>query len=865
MTNEETEIALQPNMPIIAIGASAGGLEPIEAFVSNIPADAGWCIVITQHLSTKYRSMMDELLARKSNLAIERIENGALLKPNTIFLNPAGAWVTTDGTSFTLTHYPETDPSPHLPINRFFESLASCERGPAFGVILSGSGTDGTRGAIAIRASGGKVIVEDPNEADFESMPRSAIAANATDAIAKAENIPTVIAGFINAPDEQGIEVITTPTDPHDAIMRLLEIQYRLDFSSYKQNTVMRRIARRQVLRGYRTIEDYRNALAEDVAMLDELYQDLLIGVTEFYRDPDAYESLRQLVLPDLFAAAPDGAELRVWIPACATGEEAYSIAIELFEFARVTGMRREFRIIATDVHQKSIDTASQGIYPEAALEKLPTNFRDRYFVKHGGMFQINQNIRQRIIFSAHNALVDPPFMNLDLISCRNMMIYINDRAQNQLLTRFIFALRKGRFLFLGPSESLGSLASEFSDVDSKWRIFRKTSDKRVVGGELFANAANAFVYNMPRDKVLEPIRARRPLNLVQGAPEAESASPRRKLLAGYDALLKRYAPSSILINSEGEVLTWFGLASNFIDTRSNLADWKVEEIVHPDLQYAINVGIDRIVNTQSDKFQRRVQVNSDGEKPDDIVVSVEHLQSWKDERDLMLVVLSPYESNDPEEEHLPKDSVSVAAENAYLRKRVHELERDLRLTEESLQYVTESLEASGEELQASNEELQASNEELQASNEELQSSNEELHAVNEELVSITAEHERKYEILADLNADTEIIFEHLGVGFIVLDHDLRLRRANTLASRLMGYERFDTGRLLRNVGTKLDFVDLTTLAASTQSTGKAQTADGVIDGKPLSIRCTNTSVTKSPENMRILLIITGEAIESLA
>jgi two-component system CheB/CheR fusion protein len=617
----------------------------------------------------------------------------------------------------------------------------------------------------------------------------------------------------------------------------------------------MRRIERRMTLRGFDSVEAYREHLSASPAALEELYSDMLIGVTAFYRDPEAIAALTRQAIGPIVSRASETDDIRVWVPACASGEEAYTVAIELSEAIRAAGLKRTFRVIATDVHRPSVETAAAGIYPEEALEKVPEAIRSRYFVEHRDGWEVDRALRQSVIFSVHNALADPPFMRLDLVSCRNLMIYLDDTAQKRLLSMFLFALKKEGVLFLGNAESVGALPDEFDTLDSAARLYSKRSDRRLFDPEVMAGRLN----QPRRDERGEapPRAARPPLAALDRA--GRSKPDRDALIRGYDALLKRFAPSSFLITDEGEVLTWFGGASAYVDTMSDLAERTVEEIVHRSLRYPINVGIEHLRQKGVARFEREVTVDADDSGGHRLTVRIEPLSGARGGGRFLLVVLSRAEAEAPSDEEAAEEAVE-SGETGRLIARIRELERDLRLTEESLQYVTERLETSGEELQASNEELQASNEELQASNEELQSSNEELQATNEELVSVSAEHERKIELLRALNADTELLVDLLGYGVIVLDSDLRIRRFTGLCSRAFGLEPRDEGRRIVHVGAKPEGVDTAELAREALERREAKSAEGTLEGRALRVEAVPAGATDD-EGRRVALLFSGPAL----
>ncbi|MDF2235049.1 chemotaxis protein CheB [Albimonas sp. CAU 1670] len=820
----------EPPMPLIVIGASAGGLEPLEAFFEAAPREAGWCFVVVQHLSPDYKSMMHELLSRRSSLTIRHIEDGASLAPDTIFLNRPSTLAKLEGDVFRTRSYAPGDEAPHLPIDALLSSTADRDPRRTAAVILSGSGSDGARGAESLHAAGGLVLVQTPAEAAFASMPRASLASEIADQVLPVRDMPAALEAYFAEGRRKPMEVAPGPK----SILKLLEEAHNLDFSEYKPQNVQRRIERRQQLQGFPTVEAYRAALERDPAALEELYHDMLIGVTEFYRDPESMEALRAQALDPMAAAAESRSPLRIWVPACSSGEEAYTIAIEMCEALDAAGRPRNFRIIATDVHRRSIDLASAGVYPAQALEGVPLTLRERYFDRVDDRWVVSPALRQKIIFSVHDVLSDPPFMNLDLISCRNLLIYLTEPAQSRLISMFLFGLRRDGYLLLGASESLGRYAGEFRGVDSRARLYQKASSRRVVDGSILSAQLGAAT--RAERGLREPPAPRMPAL----RPAASEFRDRETLMRSYDALLKRYAPSSILVTDTGAVLAWFGGAAAFIDTMNNLAEWTVEEIVHPDLHFVINVAAEKLRQEQLETYVRRVTLTGGPDGPRECEVRIEPLQEVRGGR-MMLVALNLKDPLDPEQDAPgtgPDVPVSPGDEDTrLLARRIAELERDLRLTEETLQHVTERLEASGEELQASNEELQASNEELQASNEELQSSNEELHAVNQEMVSVSAEHEHQINQLSELNQNIELVLKTLEVGVMHVDPSCRVRRFSEVIAERFELQSHDVRRPLSVIGPRPEFVDLPAAAAEAIETRTEKVFRGRHKGRDLSVR----------------------------
>ncbi|OUD08379.1 hypothetical protein BVC71_12770 [Marivivens niveibacter] len=856
---------------VVAIGTSAGGLKPLEHFFHGMEPDTKNCYVIIQHLSPGYNSLMDELLGRQSALKIKKIQDGDRLEPGTIYLNSPSFHIELIDDCFKLVPYTQNDDIPRLPIDHFFRSLAYSGNRPAVGVILSGTGSDGSKGAAVLQKSGGIIFTQTPKEAEFDAMPQATLKECPTAITGSANELPALIDSGIEKLQNQ--DLAATNVNPLKEIFNLIETEHGIDFSHYKERTILRRIQRRREITGAKDDNELLLQLKKDPIALRDLYSDLLIGVTEFFRDPECFDLLKEIVYPSLVEKIKSGEDIRIWVPACATGEEAYSIAIDFAETLHENKAPLNFRIIATDIFQPAIDIASAGSYSKKQLKKLPKEIRQRYFDETNSGFTIKNAIRQKIIFSRHNAISNAPFMRIDLISCRNMMIYLGSTAQEQLLSRFTFGLEKNGFLLLGPSENLSTYSGEFDELSSKWRIFRKNSDNRRRSSTLFSNSGPAFkamqVNERSRNQhIQQRALASRPAP-VENEYRVDAASreyTRNKLIAGYDALLKRYAPSSILVDTDGDVLTWFGSAGMYIDTKSNLANWRVSEIVHPDLQYFINIALERIRKHDLEPYRRRIQLTNEEGVASDFNLTIEALGTTTQSSRPVLATFSltsETEEADDQKHHVEHLS-SAEADRDILNARINELTRDLRLTEESLQFVTERLETNAEELQASNEELQASNEELQASNEELQASNEELQAVNEELLSVSAEHERKIELIIEAAQDTEILLEIIGAACLFTDEDHNIIRFSGRMGQLMGFEPQDVNRPIANVGQKLDFVSLEDLANQARITETDCVAKGELKGKQLEIKCRYIHKSTQSESNRFSYIFAGEAIESI-
>ncbi|HRE29267.1 MAG TPA: CheR family methyltransferase, partial [Anaerolineales bacterium] len=695
---------LDPEAPsyIVGIGASAGGLEALERLLKAM------AFVVIQHLSPDFRSLMDELLARHTSMAIRRVDEPTTVARNTVYLLPPRKEMTIVGRTLEVQDRP-LDQALSLPINLFFRSLAREATDRAVAIVLSGTGTDGSAGLIDIHELGGLVLVQSEETAKFGGMPRSAIDTGLVDAVLSPEEMPAVLLAYARNPaapllaqrsDLLGAE----PLAGMPLIIDRLRDAYGIDFNQYKPATISRRIDRRLALGDYTSLQAYVERVSTDPNELELLYKDLLIGVTRFFRDPEAYEILQTQIIPALVEAAAPDDEIRIWVPGCATGEEPYSLAILFHEYLQQTRRQTTIRIFASDVHRESLHIASEGLYPEASLEEMSPERRARFFVREGRSYRVHSDLRRTLIFSPQNLIKDPPFTKMDLVSCRNVLIYFQPQAQLRALSAFHFALKLNGVLVLGPSEGPGDLAAEFAVVDRQWKVYRKIRDTRL------------------------PLDLR--LNLSPGLVR----SPSRLLLPGdlrlsraYETLLNRYVPTGVLINEQREVMHVFGDADHFLRTPTGRMTQDIVGMVRGDLRIALASAIQSAVKRGEKVIFKGVRLQDrEGRGEAAISLTVDPLYDKATGSTFMYVLFQ-------EERRLTPPEVETAEEfeaGVETEERVQQLEHELQHTKESLQSTVE-------ELETSNEELQSSNEELLAANEELQSTNEELHSVNEELYSV--------------------------------------------------------------------------------------------------------------------------------
>lgn len=783
--------AAEPPLAVIAIGASAGGLDALEKFFDFVPNDTGAAYVVIQHLDPNFRSMMDELLSRHSALPIRKAETGMPIEPNVIYLNPARQEMRLESGRFRL--FPsEKVGGLNLPINSFFASAATEFGARAIGVILSGTGSDGTKGCEAIRKAGGGVFVQEPSSAKFDSMPSSVLAKNLADGVAAPEKLPGLIVERLagEAPQQPRHELLLE-ADPFATIFSIIKSRYDIDFSVYKHPTMERRIRRRMGLVGCLSLVDYADFLAINREEVANLFNDLLVDVTAFFRDAEAFDALCEQVVKPLVERIADEREIRVWVAGCSSGEEAYSIAICFAEAAEALGKRLNLKILATDIHAQTLAVASAGLYPASAVAGLPAEHVERYFEREGDQVRIRKSIRRLIVFSQHNILKDPPFARIDLLTCRNVLIYFDEDAQKFALNLFHFCLVPGGVAFLGPSESLGDVAGEFKTVNQKWRIFTKTRDIRLLPTGVLT----------PRGLHTSHAGAARAGDATRGLAPSRDVS--RATFAALKELLARFAPPGFLLSRDGTLLHIFGDASKYIDLKPGVFTQKIADMLPRELALVVANGLGAQARMPFPKFRRSIRRETEtGERVE--LVSIEPVSESEGASDFLLLTIETREEKPKAAEPAPPVDVEPAAtadEVLELRRRNQGLLDELQSTEENLQSAIE-------ELATSNEELQSTNEELMASNEELQSTNEELHSVNEELYSVTSEHQRKIDELIQVTLDMEHLLKATEIGTIFLDDKKHVRRYTPAAAQAFNLIPHDVGRPISHITVRFDNAD---------------------------------------------------------
>ncbi len=820
---------IQPNfgmVPIAAIGASAGGLEPIEHFFDAMPADSGCAFVVIQHLSPDFRSLMHELLSRHSSMKIHRIEDGMKIEPNSIYLNTPRTVTTVTGNTLRVEKI-ESDATIYLPIDLFFRSLAK-ERGTdAITLVLSGTGTDGTKGCQSIKDAGGNVLVQDPKTTRFASMANSVIAEGYHNTISSPAGLAAIVHSALKneSHDEFQVEEFQPNsrqviTDPFEDIISILQHNHGTDFSQYKDATIHRRIDRRAYMRGIKDIEEYRNYLHSNTDELLDLYADLLIEVTDFFRDEEAFALLRSNVLPDITRNLKDNQCLRVWVPGCASGEEAYSLAILLQEQARISGITLRLKIMATDIHTRSMNQASSGAYNEAAIKNVPIDLAERYFDCAEGQARIKPLIRNMVFFSTHDVTRDPPFINIDLISCRNLLIYLKESTQEKVVQLLHFALRKDGYLFLGPSEHIGKTAHEFETINEKWRIYKKRRNIKLleidsIFRESSANPAVTLNSDSKSNTVVENLQYKR---------------AHRSAL---EAIVTQYAPPGFLLTEDGTIVHVFGNAAELITMSAGAFSRKIVDLIIPELKVVVTTAIDQSQQKGSSQLHRVAYVNNREKSSGRYEVSLSNLDLPDDPSRFLLLCIEKkqaVENTKSTHQAIANTDIKTTDTSALLQQRIAVLESNLRSSEENLQSTIE-------ELETSNEELQSTNEELMSANEEMQSTNEELHSVNEELYTVSAEYQRKNEELTERETDINVLLNSSKIGTVHLDTKLCLRRYTNNSLSVFNILPQDIGRSINHITIVNTDQDILGLIYSTNKKGETHEIQVTVDHKVYLLR----------------------------
>ncbi|WP_296618374.1 chemotaxis protein CheB [Marivirga sp.] len=771
-----TKSDLNKSCYIIAIGASSGGVEAIHTLFDNTPIDNVSYIII-QHLSPDYKSFMADLLEKHSKLKISEVENGMFVKPNHVYTIPKEKNMTIQNKTLYLTDSKRNEANTAVDI--FLNSLAEDQKEKSIAVILSGMGQDGTKGIAAIKKNGGMVIVQDPSSAKSPSMPLSAIESGNADAILEPRLIPEEIISFLKREELKAKlteEVNQGDEDKLSEILNLVKKHTPLDFTDYKRPTIIRRIVIRMTQNKIGNLKDYINYIKENTDELEILAKEFLISVTKFLRDKEAYEVLKEKVIPEIVKNKLMVDTLKIWVVGCATGEEAYSIAILVNEHLIEQKKNLEVKIFASDIDKGALAVASKGVYTSKIQNDVPDDLLEKYFIKENQNYRIRDNIRKMIIFADHDIVKQPPYGKIDLISCRNFLIYINPILQNKILSSLHFCLNPSSYLFLGPSESLGDVRKSFSTVDKKWRIFKSLETRKYLRDTTYSTPGLSL-REIPSKKysALEKRNTENDLSEIQN----------------HDILEKMGFEGGIYVDSDFSILETYGNYEKYLLPK--FFNFNLLEMLPNELSIATSVCLRKAIRNQKNNSISNVKFTKNDETQAIDILVIPFNEATDDKPTILLVLYSDHQ----EETEISTENNESFEIDAHAIQHIHDLEHQLSKTQEKL-------EKSYEALDESNDNISSYNEELISSNEELQSTNEELQSVNEELQTVNNEYQLKMKELAELNDDLNNFFKGTVNGQLYIDKDMILRKFTPPTTKQINLKHSDIGRPLSDISTKI-------------------------------------------------------------
>jgi len=770
-----------PGFPIIAIGASAGGLEAFEQFFRHMPNNSGMAFVLVSHLDPGHASMLTEILQRTTSMTVVEAQNHVIVLPNRVYVIPPNCNMEIVNGALRLTALKERR-GQRMPIDLFMRSLANELGEKAVGVILSGTGTDGTFGLRAVLGAGGVSFVQDPAEAKYDGMPLSAVRSGLATYVLPAEKLPEQIQAYVKTLFEDKKNKPAPPlgiaSDNLNNIITLLLSQTGHDFSQYKQSTIRRRVERRMTIHGIVKTETYCRYIKEHPKEAQILFKELLINVTSFFRDPEVFEILKNDMLPKLFEGKPENYVFRVWVVGCSTGEEAYSLAILFREY--MDKCRREYKIqiYGTDLDEDAVKTARGGVYPTNIAMDVSQKRLQQFFVKEENGFRVKTEIREMLVFAGQNVIKDPPFTKLDLVSCRNVLIYLEPKIQNRIIQIFHYALKPGGALLLSPSESIGNHSDIFTTVSRKWKLYQ--TERSIDSTRMVRAAALSWTGGHGGVRVEDTMQKAKTNNFAEVAKRE---------------LLQSYAPASVITDEKGNILYVHGDTGKYLRPAPGQASLNIIEMAREGLQFELRTAIHNAASKKRavvlNDLHFGTQVVKIIVRPiTDPAVNMKSLMiNFQDP--LPCVKIKPARIKQP----------SMCGES----KRVAELKKEILYTRENLQASIEELQASNEEIKSANEELQSTNEELQSTNEELETSKEELQSVNEELVTVNAELHAKIEQITGIQNDLRNLLDNTNNGTIFLDDALSIKRFTYNAADVFRLVSSDVGRPLGDIKSNLE------------------------------------------------------------
>jgi two-component system CheB/CheR fusion protein len=764
--------------PVVGVGSSAGGLEALKKFLTATPPNTGMAFVLIQHLDPTHESLMVDLLARYTTMNVVQIENDMPVEPDRIHIIPPGTSLTIKN-GVLLLGKPIERRGMRMPVDNFFMSLAEDQQENAVCIILSGTGSDGTLGMKEIKARGGLAIVQDPETAQYDGMPRSAIMTGLVDYILPVEKIPETIVGYVRHSlklDRLAEPLLTEAEEQLHRILTLLHVRTGHDFRYYKKNTLVRRLQRRMTVKHITSLGEYLEHVQKVPDELEALDKDLLISVTMFFREPEVWEALQETVIPKLIDRCSENQPVRIWVPGCATGEEAYSLAMMLVEEAERRKRECPVQIYATDIDKEALEIGRRGVYPENIAEQVSHDRLSRFFTRDAnGMYQVNKRLREMVVFAPQNLISDPPFSKLDMVSCRNVLIYIQVELQKKVIALFHFALRDGGFLVLGNSESVGTRTDLFEPLSKRWRIFRQIS----------------AVGRIPLDLPLSLELGRRPGDYLY-KPAVPLATRYAEIAKGQ--LIQKFTPPSVLVNSRYETLFFSGVTRDFLAIPEGAPTDNVIDMADPGLRPKLRTALYKAGTENREVVLGGIRL-SHGDRSRTVKLTALPVIEGKEEASLFLITFE-YE---PLQGPGPVPRPEIISEESVIRS----LEEELKRSREELQATIEQMETSNEELKASNEEVMSMNEELQSSNEELETSREELQSLNEELSTLNSQLQDKVNELEVTTDDLNNLLTSTTLATIFMSQDFRIKRFTPAATQLLNLIPGDIGRPMVDITRK--------------------------------------------------------------
>jgi two-component system CheB/CheR fusion protein len=772
--------------PVVGIGASAGGLATFESFFRATPPDSGAAFVLIQHLDPTHESLTAELLTKHTRMPVVQVEGDTPVEPDHVYVIPPNKYLSIERGTLRLTA-PSEPRGMRMPIDLFLRSLAADRPEKAVGIILSGTGTDGSLGLKEIEGAGGMTMVQAPETAQYDGMPRSAIATGGVDHVLAVEDMPGVLLQWVRqAYVTRPAAATPVPEEPADdlgGILAMLRTRSRFDFSCYKKAPLRRRIQRRMSLRHVAGMAEYLRLLRSNADEVKALSTDLLISVTSFFRDRPAWQLLEEEIIPRIVDGKKAGQPVRVWVPGCATGEEAYSVAILLIERLEAAERPCPLQIFASDIDGDALDVARAGVYPESiAADVTPARLR-RFFVKEEHTYRVDKELRESVIFAQQNLLSDPPFSRLDLVSCRNLLMYLEAAVQEKIVALLHFSLLDGGYLFLGSAETIFEQEDLFEPVSKKWRVYRRIGPTR-------------------QEKVEFPVASEPKAGMLPARAVAARPALNRVAALAQQLLVERYAPACVVISRKGEILYFSGSTEDYLMQPPGLPTPDIFAQAREGLQLKLRAAVQRAIRENQPVGVTGTAVRR-GTTRQQVKFSVEPIKVSSETEGLLLVSFED-EPAAPRQAPPPLSELAVADEPL-----AHQLESELKTTREELRSTIEQLETANEELQASNEEVMSANEELQSTNEELQTSKEELQSLNEELSTINAQLQSKVDELERTNNDLDNLLASTNLATVFLDQGFRIRRFTPAATGLFTLIPSDVGRPLSDIAQKFTDPDL--------------------------------------------------------